>query len=189
MAIKNSSLKILGGLVSLCGFLILSTRPMFADMNVGAVQYQYIKELGEIVISCDGIVVERTDHSEAVIPDLAKKDIFLLSCLGQPQTYKRHQKVGEHLIDTEISLVPPTGHGYRGACTTASLVLSVDGTKRVDCTLDNQNLTVRNVTLDINDDFLEVEGAFNGKRSCVTQCRIDKKELIGDKALMDSAER
>jgi hypothetical protein len=157
---------------------------MFAEVNVSALQYQYIKELGEIVISNGDIAAIQNDNSEAAIPELNKKDIFLLWCKGQPQTFKRHQKIGEHLIDTEISLSPAPGHGFAGARSTAYLVLTVDGKKRVDCDLQAGNISVRTVALSVNDDFLSVDGEYMYKPFQIHQSRLDKHEIIETRSLM-----
>jgi hypothetical protein len=100
------------------------------------IEYRASADLGHITISNGSVRGEaRVKHLAAHADDLAKKGIFPCTDEKRPHVHRRREKMGGRSIDTTIIIQPPTGEGEDGEYWSQRLLVSVDGRRKIDCTV------------------------------------------------------
>jgi len=100
------------------------------------IEYRSSPELGHITISNGSVRGEaRVKHLSGRADELAKKGIFPCTDEKRPQVHRRREKMGGRTIDTTIIIRPPTGEGDEGEYWTQRLVVSIDGRRKLNCTI------------------------------------------------------
>jgi hypothetical protein len=136
-----------------------------ADCEVGAVQYQCLKDLNEIVVRYDCIRGDCDMFPAAAVSALAMRDIFPVSTRSK-KVYSRHEALRGHQIDTVITINPPHG-GNRAfnEMSSAGLKISVDRALQVNCSLLYELQRIDCLTFDLRDQVIYLKGSTSqGKR-------------------------
>jgi hypothetical protein len=100
------------------------------------IEYRASAELGHITISNGSVRGEvRVKHLSSRADELAKKGIFPCTDEKRPRVHRRREKMGGRTIDTAIIIRPPTGEGDDGEYWTQRLFVSIDGRRKLNCTI------------------------------------------------------
>ena len=100
------------------------------------IEYRASAELGHITISNGAVRGEaRVKHLRGQADELAKKGIFPCADEKRPRVHRRREKMGGRTIDTMVVIQPPTGEGDGGEYWTQRLVVSIDGRRKINCTI------------------------------------------------------
>jgi hypothetical protein len=100
------------------------------------IEYRSSADLGHITISNGSVRGEaRVKHLAAHADELAKKGIFPCTDVKRPRVHRRREKMGGRAIDTTVIIQPPTEEGDGGEYWTQRLLVSIDGRRKIDCTV------------------------------------------------------
>ena len=123
------------------------------------VEYRFQPELGQINVYGGlvrgGKAVRRlTGQADA----LARKGIF--GCVGdRPQAHTRTDRFAGHAVETVVTLTPPPDPGDPEAAWSQRLLVTIDGRKKVDCSLSlsaDTGVVVYGVTLHLDEGLVEL---------------------------------
>jgi HEAT repeat protein len=121
-----------------------------ADYVVNVYEIRHEPDLGLITIGAISLRDEAT-HRTAVRKraTLSRRGLYLAD-EKQKVTHRRAFTLGIHSLKVALTIYPAAGHGYGGANWTASVVVEIDGVKKIDSVLGYdapQGLTVESLTL------------------------------------------
>ena len=110
--------------------------PESPDDEAEYIEYRASPELGHITLSNGAVRGEsRVKHLRDHADELAKKGIFPCTDEKRPRVHRRREKMGGRTIDTTVLIQPPAGEGDGGEYWTQRLLVSIDGRRKIDCTV------------------------------------------------------
>lgn len=75
----------------------------------------------------------------------------------------REERVAGHAIRTQLSIYPPTNRGYKGGRSTADVLVTVDGRKKIDCPWDAPDVELSDLSIMPVDGFVSMSGTVDDK--------------------------
>jgi len=165
-----------------------------ADMFHDYIEYRYQPKLGKITILSSFVCsLKYVDYVSDNWGELAKENIFIHGehHAGEKRTFKRGDTIGEHKIETVLTLLPPTGSGMGGALPITYLIVTIDGIKKIDCNIGDfpgGSEGVFQIMICPEDDaiFVEAFDYVKGEEICTHFISISDPETITNEYIITS---
>jgi hypothetical protein len=142
---------------------LVPTKPT-ADVSLALIEYRVLQRLGQVRLTTGFVHDPKTQ--EAMLADLASFDRQGIILIGgdSVRQFSRRETIGAHSVETTISVYPAVGHGYQGALATAHVIVTVDGSKRIDCPYDQGPIELADLDILPLDGMISVLGSYDDKQ-------------------------
>jgi hypothetical protein len=147
-------LRVLFGLVAIG----LWSTVLSGDVSYSVIEYRVLTDLGQVRLTT-GFVLDRDvqlrirNNRDA----FERRGIVLVS-VESDRRFVRREKIAGHSIETTISLYPPLGYGPGGGLSTAHVVVTVDGRKKIDCPYADNQIQLIDLAILVFDGMIRVRG-------------------------------
>jgi hypothetical protein len=174
-----------GRMVPAVARMLPSAKPI-ADVNLAIIEYRVLPQVGQVRLTTGYV------HDPAVqntmLADLASFDRqgLIVVAGDSVRRFNRREMIGSHSIETALSVYPAIGHGYRGGLATATVVVIIDGKKRVDAPYDGGPVELADVAIQPLDGVISIRGTCDNKtvRAAIS---LDGNQTIDTKWLTRNA--
>ena len=139
------------------------TKPS-GDVTLAIIEYRVLQAVGQVRLTTG--YFNDADTQKAMLADLAWFDRqgIILVAGDSVRRFNRRQSIGAHVVETTIFVRPAIGHGYRGGLATANVIVTVDGTKVIDCPYDGGPTELDDIGIMPRDGMISILGSYDGKR-------------------------
>ena len=143
--------------------LAMGTVLVRADVSYPIIEYRVLRPIAQVRLTA-GFIHDPGLQAQVVAEraGFEQQGIVLLQ-VDSVRRVVRDEKLAGHSVKTELSLYPPAGRGYKGAMSTADIIITVDGKKRVDCPWDAGVIELSDLSVLPVDGFVSVRWKREGK--------------------------
>jgi hypothetical protein len=143
--------------------LAATTLTLSSDISLPIIEYRVLPAIDQVRLT-SGFIHDPGLQSRLIAERAAfERQGIVLIQVDSERHFVRDEALAGHTVRTEIALYPPTHRGYRGALSTAYVVVTVDGKKRVDCPWDAGAVELSDLSILPLDGFMSLQGAKDGK--------------------------
>ncbi len=153
----------IGGIAAAFAIVMLHPAKPIRDVSLAVIEYRVIQAVGQVRLTTGYVHDPATQ--KAMLADLAWFDRQGIILIGgdSVRRFNRRQSIGTHVVETTIFVRPAIGRGYRGGLATADVVVTVDGTKVIDCPYDGGPTELYDVGILPRDGMISILGSYDGK--------------------------
>ena len=138
--------------------------PPTADLSLALIEYRVLVPLHQVRVTT-GMVHDPALQGRmlADLPGFDRRGMILVAG-DSGRTIRRHETIGGHRVDTEITIYPATGHGFGGAMATAQVKVAIDTRVVVDCPYVAGDISVSELDLLPGEGMISLSGSEGAKR-------------------------
>ncbi len=144
--------------------LLLSPADARADQSIPIIEYRALPDIGQVRLTSS--FIHDPELQSAVAKNrgrFEKLGIFLVATDSMVRT-SRTETIGQHVLQTNISIFPPAGHGPGGGVSTAYVTVLMDGEVRIDCPFVAGDVELVDLAILPVDGMVRIVGSAGGKR-------------------------
>ena len=139
---------------------LFACQSLFADYYTEFIKYEAESEFSRVVISYETIRGEKAvDHFSSNSKEYEKDNMFhARGKTGDIRKILKKETIDGHLIETHLSICPPTGRGYGGAVPKCFLLVYFDKKLVVNCPIGyhhHDDLHIRKVVIHAQEMMVE----------------------------------